>query len=64
MKLAFCEWCGSAMTLHVEGQRFHSRECSDFFYQAERHAAVEYFRAQGMRPATQADAQRQDEGVR
>lgn len=57
MKLSFCEWCAKQMTPHVESQRFCTRDCSDAFYQAERHAAVEYFRACGMRPTTKATEQ-------
>jgi hypothetical protein len=53
----FCQWCNREMTPHVEGQRFCTRDCSDQFYQAERHAAVEYFRACGMRPQTKAQQQ-------
>jgi len=64
MKLSFCEWCGGEMITHVEVQRFCTRDCSDAFYQAERQAAVEYFRACGLKPPTQANnqqAERRDE---
>jgi hypothetical protein len=45
-----CENCGrSAVRLHP-AMRFCCRGCSDEYFNAERRQAVEYFRAQGLRP--------------
>ena len=42
-------------------QRYCCRACSDEYFCAERRQAVEYFRAQGMKPALKnGDQQRQE----
>jgi hypothetical protein len=49
-----CENCGAEFKPYLSNQRFCSRICSDQFYQAERHQAVEWFRSMGLKVETRA----------
>jgi len=53
-----CEWCGGPILFpHEDKQRFCCREHSDAYYQAERRAAVKFFRASGQSVRREDDQQ-------
>ena len=57
-----CENCDRSMRPYLARQRFCCRACSDNWFQAERRQAIEWFRAMGMKVAT--DAERPEAGLR
>jgi hypothetical protein len=59
MPTIICENCGRpAIRLHP-AMRFCTRGCSDEYFMAERRQAVEYFRAQGLKPQLRSEEQKE-----
>ena len=58
-----CEVCGREMIKLHPAQRYCCRACSDEYFMAERRQAVEYFRAQGMKPELRNGDQQQKQGA-
>jgi hypothetical protein len=58
-----CETCGREATRLHPSQRHCCRGCSDEYFNAERRQAVEYFRAQGLRPVLKNGDQQQQEAM-
>jgi hypothetical protein len=53
-----CEACGDEFIPREDAQRFCTPSCSRGWFAAERRQAVEWFRAAGLRPHTDAEKQK------